>query len=217
MQTTLNQRLKELVATRFDGKDAGLAEVMGLSKQAISDTFNKNTNPRSSAITNLLSACSDISAEWLLRGVGSMTIEKGGEKVYRTQEHGSDAKPYFDVDFIGGFDEIINDQTVTPSAYISAPFPKAQVWVNVTGHSMEPAISHGDIIALREVGIEDVQYGEIYAVVLDNFRTIKTLRKGSERGLMRFVPTNEDFDEQEFPISRIRRVYEVVGLMKKFS
>ena len=90
------------------------------------------------------------------------------------------------------------------------------VWCNVTGHSMEPKINHGDIIALRECSINDIQYGEIYAVVLDTIRTIKILRRGSSSDVLRYVPINQDFDEQEFPISRIIRVFEVLGSIARF-
>jgi hypothetical protein len=46
---------------------------------------------------------------------------------------------------------------------------------------MDPEINNGDIIAMKEQNVEDILYGEMYAVVLDNFRTIKILRKGSIR------------------------------------
>ena len=82
---------------------------------------------------------------------------------------------------------------------------------------MEPKINHGDIIALRECTIQDIQYGEIYAVVLDTIRTIKILRRGSTPDVLRYVPINKaEFDDQEFPISRIINVFEVLGSVAKF-
>ena len=82
---------------------------------------------------------------------------------------------------------------------------------------MEPRINHGDIIALRECTINDIQFGEIYAVVLDTIRTIKILRKGSTANLLRYIPINtRDFDEQEYPIRRIVKIYEVIGSISRF-
>lgn len=125
--------------------------------------------------------------------------------------------PYYDVDFIGGFSEVFNSQTTVPACNIVAPgFEKASLWCNVTGHSMEPKINHGDIVALRKCTIQDIQYGEIYAVVLDTFRTIKILRRGSTPDVLRYVPINPDFDDQEFPLSRILNVFEVIGSIAKF-
>ena len=126
--------------------------------------------------------------------------------------------PYYDVDFIGGFSEIFNSQVTVPACNVVVPgFEKASLWCNVTGHSMEPKINHGDIIALRECAISDIQYGEIYAVVLDTLRTIKILRRGSTLDVLRFVPINiQNFDEQEFPLSRILHIFEVLGSVARF-
>lgn len=131
----------------------------------------------------------------------------------------SKGAPYYDVDFLGGFDLTFNDQTVTPEYNIDfKPFNKPGVtWVNITDHSMEPKINHGDIIALKECRLEDVQYGEIYAVVLDTIRTVKILRKSKDPNRMRYIPINEEnYDEQEYDNSRILRIFEVLGNISRF-
>ena len=152
------------------------------------------------------------------------TIQEKDEKFSEKDENPSSVSldptvgvPYYDVDFMGGFNEIFNDQTSVPACNIVAPgFEKATLWCNVTGHSMEPKINHGDIIALRQCTIDDIQYGEIYAVVLDSFRTIKILRRGSTPDVLRYVPINQDFDDQEFPVSRIINIFEVIGSIARF-
>ena len=131
----------------------------------------------------------------------------------------SKGAPYYDVDFLGGFDLTFNNQTINPEYNIDfKPFNKPGVtWVNITGHSMEPKINHGDIIALKECRLEDVQYGEIYAVVLDTIRTVKILRKSNDPNRMRYVPINEEnYDEQEYDNSRILRIFEVLGNISRF-
>ena len=177
-------------------------------------------------------ANADVSPEWLLTGKGEMlksapvTSSSADTSALQSDVTQSpcvvtdptQGVPYFDVDFIGGFSEIFNDQTATPACRIIAPgFEKASVWCNVTGHSMEPKICHGDIIALHRCSIDDIQYGEIYAIVLDTIRTIKILRRGSTPDTLLFVPINKpDFEDQQFPISRIIQVYEVIGAISKF-
>jgi phage repressor protein C with HTH and peptisase S24 domain len=148
----------------------------------------------------------------------SETVTPDSQSEPKLSSNPIDGIPYFDVDFLGGFDEIFNDQTSTPSCRIIAPgFEKASVWCNVTGHSMEPKICHGDIIALRRCSINDIQYGEIYAVVFDTIRTIKIIRRGSTPENLRLVPINTaDYDEQERPIARIVQIYEVIGSISRF-
>ena len=54
-------------------------------------------------------------------------------------------------------------------------------------------------------------------MVLDTLRTIKILRRGSSPDVLRYVPINiQNFDEQEFPVSRILHIFEVLGSVAKF-
>ena len=132
---------------------------------------------------------------------------------------GKSSIPYYDVDFCGGFDLVLNDQTYLPSGYINLPqYSRADSWANITGHSMEPLISNGDIIALRK--IEDWQtymlYGEVYGIMTDEWRTVKRGRKANNPNYIILEPINKDYDEQEIPKSIIRGVWQVLGSIKKF-
>lgn len=179
-------------------------------------------------IARFLAYATDVNIEWLLTGTGSMlkddlngikTIDEADSSFMPTTSMSpSVGTPYYDVDFIGGFDEVFNSQVNMPATNIVIRgFEKASLWCNVTGHSMEPKINHGDIIALRQCTLNDIQYGEIYAVVLDTIRTIKILRRSPNPDKLRFIPINtEDYDEQEFDKSRIMNVFEVIGSISKF-
>lgn len=194
---------------------AAFEKSVGMSNASFAKSLKNKGAIGTDKLENILSAYSDISPEWLLKGTGSMLKDETNMCVSVNPMEGT---PYYDVDFLGGFDLQENDQTTIPALNIVSNIcPRAEMWCNITGHSMEPTISHGDIIALHRCTVEDIQYGEIYAVVLDTFRTVKILRKSSSPGLLKFVPINKDeFDEQEFPISRIIQVYEVVGSIRRF-
>jgi hypothetical protein len=159
----------------------------------------------------------DLNIEWLMTGEGEMLKNTDPDKP-TTNQNGKGVK-YFDVDFIAGFDIVLNNHTVTPAYYIDfKPYNKADYWVNVTGHSMDPLISHGDIIAIKKLNDWKTYYlpGEIYAIVTDEFRTIKKIRKGDNEGEVLLVPENlEEFDPKPISISLIRDVYQVLGCMKK--
>ena len=196
---------------------------VGMSNASFGKSLKNGGAIGTDKLENILSVYPELSPSWLLTGEGEMLRSSFGE--------GSESKvcqqvtldptvgtPFYDVDFFGSFTEIFNDQTVAPACYIIVPgFEKATVWCNVTGHSMEPKISHGDIIALHECTIDDIQYGEIYAVVLDTIRTIKIIRRGSSPDTLLYVPINKPaYEDQEFPTSRILKVFEVVGSISKF-
>lgn len=194
---------------------AAFEKSVGMSNASFSKSLKNNGAIGTDKLENILSAYSDISPEWLLTGQGDMLKEEPSLSVSMNPQEGT---PYYDVDFLGGFDLQENSQAMVPALNIVANIcPRAEMWCNITGHSMEPTISHGDIIALHKCSVEDIQYGEVYAVVLDTFRTVKILRKSSTPGMLKFVPVNkEEFDEQEFSISRILQVYEVVGSIRRF-
>lgn len=223
-------RLLRLIEHYSDGNKSEFARMIGVSPQAINTWISRNTFD----IDIIYAKCISISPEWLLTGNGPMLKTSSDNKTNVEQQQVSTNKadestplvtydpnvgvPYYDVDFVAGFDLIINDQTFLPTANIVVyGFEKAQMWCNATGNSMYPKICHGDMIALRECTLEDVQYGEIYAVVLDTIRTIKILRKSDDPNKFRFIPINtEEYDEQEFCKSRILRVFEVLGNVSRF-
>lgn len=220
-------RIQEIASN--EGITIGAMErTIGASKGVLSRAINNGTDIQAKWLSIIVENYPRYSTGWLLTGAGSMlkddlngikTIDEANPSFMPTTSmNPSVGTPYYDVDFIGGFDEVFNSQVNIPATNIVIRgFEKANLWCNVTGHSMEPKINHGDIIALRQCTLNDIQYGEIYAVVLDTIRTIKILRRSPDPSKLRFIPINtEDYDEQEFDKSRIMNVFEVIGSISKF-
>ena len=220
-------RIQEIASN--EGITIGAMErTIGASKGVLSRAINNGTDIQAKWLSIIVENYPRYSTGWLLTGAGSMlkddlkgiqtADEANPSPLPTTSMNPSVGTPYYDVDFIGGFDEVFNSQVNIPATNIVIRgFEKASLWCNVTGHSMEPKINHGDIIALRQCTLNDIQYGEIYAVVLDTIRTIKILRRSPDPGKLRFIPINtEDYDEQEFDKSRIVNVFEVIGSISKF-
>lgn len=220
-------RIQEIASN--EGITIGAMErTIGASKGVLSRAINNGTDIQAKWLSIIVENYPRYSTGWLLTGAGSMlkddlkgiqtADEANPSTLPTTSMNPSVGTPYYDVDFIGGFDEVFNSQVNIPATNIVIRgFEKASLWCNVTGHSMEPKINHGDIIALRQCTLNDIQYGEIYAVVLDTIRTIKILRRSPDPGKLRFIPINtEDYDEQEFDKSHIVNVFEVIGSISKF-
>ena len=161
----------------------------------------------------------NVSISWLLTGEGNMlNANEATEKPRINYEKGV---PYYNVDFIGGFDIVENDQTINPEYLIDfKPYAKATCWCNISGHSMEPEINNGDIIALRR--IDDFSFlpmGEIYAIVTKNdMRTVKRIGPSANPDNYTLIPTNKspEYGIQELPKNMILAVFEVMGCMKRF-
>ena len=220
-------RIQEIASN--EGITIGAMErTIGASKGVLSRAINNGTDIQAKWLSIIVENYPRYSTGWLLTGAGGMlkdnlngiqtADEANSSTLPTTSMNPSIGTPYYDVDFIGGFDEVFNSQVNIPATNIVIRgFGKASLWCNVTGHSMEPKINHGDIIALRQCTLNDIQYGEIYAVVLDTIRTIKILRRSPDPDKLRFIPINTDgYDEQEFDKSRIINVFEVIGSISKF-
>ncbi len=160
-----------------------------------------------------------LSLEWLEFGEGDMTAERPTiHEANKPLPPQSDAKPFYDVDFLLGFNEAYNDTPNVPSRYISVPgYEKADFWCRTSGDSMKPFISNGDVIALREV--QDWQsflpMNEVYAVMTTNdLRTVKVVRKGSDDMHFTLHAYNEEYEDQEISKASITKVYKVMGCLK---
>ena len=221
MNETIFDRISTIVEKFGNGKNTVFASLIGVSEANVRN-YKNGVMPKADFLEKIARSF-DININWLLTGEGNMlSSDSEKEEKLPSLNQTYEGAPYFNVDFIGGFDVIVNDQTRNPDFYINYP-PYNQegvVWCNLTGHSMEPEISNGDIIALREV-TTPIQYlpaGEIYGIVTEEYRTVKRVRLSQKEGFVRLIPSNksEEFCEQEIPISMILKVYAVLGSIRKF-
>lgn len=188
----------------------------GLAQGLIHQAKSGKSDLGSKSLDRILTTYQDINKAWLLTGEGEMlkTPSNIPVKGYNS------GVPYYNVDFLGGFDLVINDQTITPEYLIDfKEYNKATCWCNITGHSMEPEITSGDIIALKEIpDFSFLPYGEIYAIITTNgMRTVKRIGPASTPENYSLIPTNKgpEYGIQEIPKKMILKVYEVLGCMKK--
>lgn len=209
----LKSRLIEFI--EYKGLSVQSFEIQcNLSNGAVSKMGN---NTRRSTIDKISKSYPELNTSWLLTGEGDMLLNNSDLMPQKSFTLGV---PYYNVDFIGGFDLVLNDQTTTPEYLIDfKKYNEATCWCNVTGHSMEPEITHGDIIALKK--IEDKSFlplGEVYAIVTTNgMRTIKRLGPSSDPKCYTLVPTNKspEYGIQELPKNMIEHIFQVLGCMKR--
>lgn len=179
-------------------------------------------NTRRKTLDKISNSFPDLNINWLITGVGQMCNDSPEENEGNEVPRINYAKgvPYYNVDFIGGFDVVLNDQTTVPEYLIDfKKYNEATCWCNVTGHSMEPEINNGDIIALKR--IDDFSFlplGEVYAIVTKNgMRTIKRIGPSESEDCYSLVPTNKapEYGVQELRKDMILAIFQVLGCMKR--
>lgn len=220
--STIGERIFE-VKNHFFGADRGsnkkFADAIGVNPNVVSNWFSRKDGIGNAVIEKILEAFPSVDKGWLVGGNGEMLNNKAENEKNPVKSYSSGV-PYYNVDFIGGFDLILNDQTINPEYYIDfKQYNSADCWCNVTGHSMEPEINQGDIIALKE--LHDwrtyIPSGEIYGLVTTEHRTIKKVCPSPKEGYLRLIPTNKspEYVPQDIPISIVIKVYKVLGCMKR--
>ena len=191
---------------------------LGLSIGTIGKSRKEGRDLSDKVVEQILNFYTDLSRAYLLAGEGEMLKKESGQPV--PVKGYSAGVPYYNVDVLGGFDLVLNDQTVLPEYLIDfKEYNKATCWCNITGHSMEPEITSGDIIALKEIlDPSFLPFGEIYAIITTNgMRTVKRIGPASSPDCYSLIPTNKapEYGIQEIPRTMILKVYEVLGCMKK--
>ena len=93
---------------------------------------------------------------------------------------------------------------------------KDVIFINVFGDSMYPKYNSGEIIGVKNIEFQYLNYGYPYVVVLTNGDTyIKIIQPGSDNEHLLFVSTNEFYKPKEFHLSLIKSFYSIKGVIKK--
>jgi phage repressor protein C with HTH and peptisase S24 domain len=156
--------------------------------------IQKNSALSSDAIDIILSKYSDISAEWLVTGRGSMLKQNTSPKQYEENHSSSvnmvaepsmnvfklktdqimmkQAVPLYDIQASASIVSLFRDSnSEKPVDHISIPnLPKCDGAIYVSGDSMYPLLKSGDIIMYKKLSssIDNIFWGEMYLVSLVN-------------------------------------------------
>ena len=96
-----------------------------------------------------------------------------------------------------GRDRMFTDDLVIGS--IDVPFinPDCSI-VKVSGDSMKPVINNGDMIAIREIKNPNlIFWGQIYVVLLEDYRMVKYVRKHENPNRVILRSENKEYDDIE--------------------
>lgn len=224
---TIGARVLARVLAHIGIKSPTLANNVGVEYKRVQNVETGKTKKVSGDLASkIVTRYPEFSLDWLLTGEGPMLKEeKEKEEEYEllpriTEDKG---RPYYDVDFLGGYGEFADDPASAPVTYMIdyPPYNKEGVfYMNVRGDSMSPEINSGDLVALRpiEAWYDFLLLGKVYAIVtLSGQRTIKRLRRGSDSDHYTLEPINPAYESQEIPKTQIERVFEVLGGIRRYE
>ena len=189
--------------------------------------FSKHVNgklPINDSLINKIVVGLGVSKDWLLTGQGkvfymtpaqhSKAVSLPASAIQPNVRHG--AKVY-DVDVTAGSMGrsmmFSNDRLI---GAIDVPFisPDSCI-VRVSGDSMQPVICCGDMIAIREVrNLDLIFWGQIYVVLLDDYRMVKYIRKHEDPSMVILRSANKEYDDIEVRKSDIRDLFVVEHIIR---
>lgn len=240
METTVNQRIKEIVEKHHGGSVNALAKAAGISQSTLKDIVGEKSNkPGYDTIIKILKAEYDdlfgeISPEWLLFGKGSMysktgdpTLEELPELPVKSQAEVNTINyklvPLLNLDAVGGMhspNAIAENTEYTEKLIPFTDAKEGDVALVVSGNSMDPTCPAGSKVLLREVKNwrEYFGFGNIFVVLLtDGRRILKEVQKYPEdsKNYVLCKSHNDKYPEEELPKSMIKGVWKVVKILNE--
>ena len=196
-------------------KDADFARFLEIKPQTLSSWYSRNTFD----IELLYSKCVEINPEWLLTGEGEMLKSDNNTPAVAEPQipSGVPMLPFDAFAGIGTDVEGVNLDTIE-ERYVVPLFDgmKMDFMIPVRGSSMYPKYNSGDVVACRMVQeLLFVQWNKVY--VLDTISQgviIKRLKKSDKEGFVICKSDNEQYEPFEIPMSDIRTIALVVGVIR---
>ena len=193
-------------------KQVEFAQKIGVDTSNLSKYLNGRL-PVSSALVSRIVVNLGVSKQWLEEGTDLPFAKQVTPPTVVTPEHptllAEQGTPVYDLDVTAGSVPrsrmFAEDQIV---GWINLPDVGADCRiVKVSGDSMKPVICNGDYIAIRELtSMQYIYWGQIYVVMLDDFRLLKYVRRHENPDMVTLRSANKEYDDMDIPRSAIREM-----------
>ena len=206
--------IKEIGMTQSE-----FAEKIGSDASNLSKHLNGKLAINDSLINKIVISLG-VSKSWLKEGkdlpfaknsvaVPSLVIEEQALKSMK-------GTPVYDIDVTaGGMSRsmLFAEEHIVGAINMPNISPECRI-VRVSGDSMSPIIRNGDFIAVRELtNLSHIFWGQIYIVVLDDYRMVKYIRKHNDESKVILRSENSQYDDMEINRSDIRELMVVQNIL----
>ena len=210
---------KGLVSNKKDFSDALGIDYGSLSKY-LTNKVNLSINNLNYSNYKKLG----INIDWLLTGEGEM-FQSEAPSAQRIPAElvsggGEEGIPFYDIDVMAHIAESLDLNDEKPAGILSIPgFEDCVACFPVYGSSMEPKISSGDVIAVsKAVDCERILWGEIYLVITDAWRVVKTVHPGKTEEYIILRSINPDYaGDTNVDKKDLRALYLVRGVVSRLG
>lgn len=175
--------------------------------------------PITDGLVNRIVADMGVSKEWLRNGtdvpfprpVHAREISTGPGP---TAPQGG--VPVYDIDVTAGFgrlERMFTDDRIVGAVALPDLSDDCRI-VRVSGDSMHPRIIDGGFVALRAISdMRNIYWGQIYVVVMEDYRMVKTVRRHHDQSKVILHSINPDYDDMEVDRRDIIALYLVEAIL----
>jgi phage repressor protein C with HTH and peptisase S24 domain len=203
----------------------GISKYSFYKETGISNGFLDKTGAIGSDKCEIIcSHYSDLNADWLITGEGSMLRNNNyqiqdptpmvNEKkmIYKNPQ----GIPLIPINAMAGmFNGEIKVLECECERYIIPVFKDAEFLIPMRGSSMMPKYNNGDILACKPLPIDTFfQWNKVYVIDTDQGALAKRIKKGSAPDTLLIVSDNPEYDPFELPRSAIYHIALVVGVIR---
>ncbi|MDE5901537.1 MAG: hypothetical protein K2H33_09335 [Muribaculaceae bacterium] len=225
------QQVAIIERIRFLMKHLGMTQVRFAERINVNAAnFSKHLSgklPISTGLINRIALDFGINRDWLVDGTDTpyskpeanhAMMLAPAETLGRIETRNtSKGIPVYDIDVTAGFGELsrmFTDDRL--SGVVDLPqlgISEGVRIVRVSGDSMEPLINNGGYIALREIQSKTIFWGQIYVVILEDYRMVKIVRRHADPEQLILHSVNPDYDDIEIARSEVIGLYLVEGII----
>lgn len=202
-----------------------LERQIGASKGVLSRAISNGTDIQSKWVQNIVEKYPLLSADWLLRGEGPMlradhSDGRQSSQMLQKADAPSQGIPLIPIEAAAGF-PLVDANGITLEdcdRYIIPEFQSrgAQFLIRVSGNSMYPRFSSGDILACRKIEeIRFIQWGKVYVIDSSQGQLVKMLFQDERADCLLCVSENaKEFPPFSIPRNDIRSLSTVIGCIR---
>ena len=221
IQHEIIERIRHLM-TLNNFSQSSLSKLIGLDPSNVSKYLSGRLSI-SDSLLNKLVVNLGVSKAWLKNGEGlpydkahhATTINKHlSSQLITTQT--INGVPVYDIDVTAGCAELSRMFTTDRIVgMIDLPSLNRDCCiVHVSGNSMEPVVNNGGYIAIRRIAEpSNIFWGQIYVVVLEDYRMVKYIRRHIDPQKVILHSANPEYDDMEINRSDIIGLYLVESIL----
>jgi len=212
----IKERFELLINEFAKGNKRAFSKAIGVSPTVVENVVGvRNGKPSFDVLQKIIYAFENINPGWLLTGNGTMHSISGTLDAPDIANFAG--IPLIPLEAMAGFAS--GDRSVMEyecERYIIPMFNGADFLISVKGSSMMPKYNSGDVVACKNLPLDNLffQWNKVYVLDTIQGALVKRIHKGSDAEHVLIVSDNKQYEPFELHRSQIRAVALVIGVIR---